>query len=253
MSGLRGPVATPVISVTAAPNGGYGSLLLVDDAYYQDVRLTCDATLGSGCDNAGLVFGYLDADNYWVKVYSNTDDTIDIYEINGGTWTQRSSRAYTITDDSPFTMAAEVRAGAADTYAGTVPSGQVGVWCSDSSDNDFDDFQVRDIVGPPLTRGVPHGGTDCAAIGRRRRLAPRQGFRWTAGTSAPPCDTASPRQGPASEVRTDDGDNNRTVLGCDVLPFNGAAAVYSPSQAVTRRRDVLPLRMLELTLGQNLR
>ena len=137
-----------MVAVTGAPNGGYGSILLVDDAYYQDVRLTCDATLGSGCDNAGLVFGYLDADNYWVKVYSNTDDTIYIYEINGGTWTQRSSTAYTITDDSQFTMAAEVRAGAADTYAGTVPSGQVGIWCSDSSDNDFDDFQVRDIAGP---------------------------------------------------------------------------------------------------------
>ncbi len=91
------------------------------------MRLTCDATLGSGCDNAGLVFGYLDASNYWVKVYSNTDDTIYIYEINGGTWTQRGSTAYTITDDSQFTMAAEVRAGAADTYAGTVPSGQVGI------------------------------------------------------------------------------------------------------------------------------
>ena len=45
-------------------------------------------------------------------------------------------------------MDAEVRAGTPDTYAGTVPSGQVGTWRSDSSDNDFDDFQVRDIAGP---------------------------------------------------------------------------------------------------------
>jgi hypothetical protein len=29
-----------------------------------------------------------------------------------------------------------------------VPAGQVGLWCSDNSDNDFDDFKVQDIAGP---------------------------------------------------------------------------------------------------------
>jgi hypothetical protein len=41
-----------------------------------------------------------------------------------------------------------VRAGLADSYAATVPAGQVGVWCGDSSDNSFDNFKVRDIAGP---------------------------------------------------------------------------------------------------------
>jgi hypothetical protein len=29
-----------------------------------------------------------------------------------------------------------------------MPAGQVGLWCGDNSDNDFDDFKVRDIAGP---------------------------------------------------------------------------------------------------------
>jgi hypothetical protein len=39
-------------------------------------------------------------------------------------------------------------AGTADTYSGTVPDGQVGIWCSDPSGNSFDDFACRDIAGP---------------------------------------------------------------------------------------------------------
>jgi hypothetical protein len=45
-------------------------------------------------------------------------------------------------------MKAEVRAGAADTYAGTVPAGQIGLWCASSSDNSFDNFKAQDIAGP---------------------------------------------------------------------------------------------------------
>ena len=44
-------------------------------------------------------------------------------------------------------MAAEVRAGAADSYAAAVPVGQVGLWCGDGSANSFDDFKVREMVG----------------------------------------------------------------------------------------------------------
>jgi len=50
-----------------------------------------------------------------------------------------------------------MRAGAADTYAGTVPAGQVGLWCGDSSDNSFDNFKCRDSAGPPAL------DTTCAA------------------------------------------------------------------------------------------
>jgi hypothetical protein len=32
--------------------------------------------------------------------------------------------------------------------AGTVVAGQVGLWSSDASDNNFDDFTVADAAGP---------------------------------------------------------------------------------------------------------
>jgi hypothetical protein len=47
-----------------------------------------------------------------------------------------------------FALAADVRAGAADSYAAAIPAGQVGVWCGDGTGNSFDDFKVRDIAGP---------------------------------------------------------------------------------------------------------
>ena len=40
------------------------------------------------------------------------------------------------------------RAGAADDYAGTVPSRQVGILSSEGTDNSFDDFKAMDIAGP---------------------------------------------------------------------------------------------------------
>jgi YD repeat-containing protein len=139
---------TGTVSVTGAPDGGTGSILLIAGPRYQDVRLTCSATLSSGCDNGGLVFGYVDSQNYWVKVYSKAQNKVFIYQVSAGTWTQKSSASYTIMAGFPFTMAAEVRAGAADSYAATVPAGQVGVWCGDGTANSFDDFKVRDIAGP---------------------------------------------------------------------------------------------------------
>ena len=55
----------------------------------------------------------------------------------------------TISAGSTYTIYAEVRGGMAETaYAATVPAGQVGVWCGDDSDNEFDNFTVRDIAGP---------------------------------------------------------------------------------------------------------
>jgi RHS repeat-associated protein len=36
----------------------------------------------------------------------------------------------------------------ADSYAATVPAGQVGVWCGDGTANGFDDFKAREIAGP---------------------------------------------------------------------------------------------------------
>jgi len=38
-------------------------------------------------------------------------------------------------------------------YTATIPAGQVGLWCSDNSDNDLDDYKVQDIAGPFETDG----------------------------------------------------------------------------------------------------
>ena len=154
---------------------------LIEGARNQDVRLSCWATLGNNCNNAGLVFGYVDGNNFWVKIYSKTQQKCLLYQVSSGTWTQKRSTSVTITKDAAFSMTAEVRAGAADESAATVPAGQVGIWCSNSSDNSFDDFKVRDLAGPFVADGLYF----CTTL-----------------------DSALHRQGRASEVRVDNPNNN---------------------------------------------
>ncbi|MCG3125607.1 MAG: hypothetical protein CHACPFDD_00432 [Phycisphaerae bacterium] len=71
-----------------------------------------------------------------------------LYQVSSGTWTQKSSGSFTITNGVAFGIEAEARSGAAHGCAATVPAGQVGLWCSHASANAFDNFKVRDLVGP---------------------------------------------------------------------------------------------------------
>lgn len=113
-------VCTPT-SHTSVPDGGTGSILLIDDVSYQDMWLSCEVTLGANCDNAGLVFGYVDRLNFWVKVYSKAQQAIKVYQVVNGAWTEHSPTETSIS--GTFTMTAEVRAGSADGYAATIPAG----------------------------------------------------------------------------------------------------------------------------------
>ena len=135
---------TGVVSVTGSPSGT-GSIILVDGPYYQDAYLTCTATLDADCDNAGIVFGYIDEENFWVKIYKRSAiQKIRVYQVSGGTWNLRSSTGASITSGTPFTMETHTYGYSTDLAV----AGQVGLWCSDNTDNEFDDFQVRDIAGP---------------------------------------------------------------------------------------------------------
>ena len=93
----------------------------------------------------------MDKDNFWVRLYDDPNNLVRVYQVSDGTWTQtldaaraaeaaqaatrpraspevpcqgqKNSASFTITTGSPFTTAAEVRAGAAHDYGGTVPDG----------------------------------------------------------------------------------------------------------------------------------
>ncbi len=93
----------------------------------------------------------MDKDNFWVRLFDDPNDLVRVYQVSDGTWTQtldaalrpkpeaalrpaprprrvpcqgqKNSASFTITTGSAFTMTAEVRAGAAHDYAGTVPGG----------------------------------------------------------------------------------------------------------------------------------
>ncbi len=72
----------------------------------------------------------------------------DESQLNEWVVSQWQTISERITSGTAITTYAVVRAGRAAGYTGTIPAGQVGLWCSDSSDNSFDDFSVRDYAGP---------------------------------------------------------------------------------------------------------
>ncbi|MFN0138239.1 MAG: hypothetical protein ACKVS9_19215, partial [Phycisphaerae bacterium] len=109
--------------------------------------LSAPRPLGCRADNAGLVFGYRDRLNFWVRVYSLATQTARVYEVSAGAWTQRDSTSFTITSGVAFTMDSDVRAGGTDGYAATIPAGQVGLWVSDASNNSFDNIKAHDLAG----------------------------------------------------------------------------------------------------------
>jgi hypothetical protein len=85
----------------------------------------------------------------WALIYSKAHQMKLLYEVCDGTWTQRSSADGSISNGTPFTMAIDyLGSGGVWGYTATIPAGQVGLWCSDSSDNDFDDFAAFDHAGP---------------------------------------------------------------------------------------------------------
>ncbi|MCG3129270.1 MAG: hypothetical protein CHACPFDD_04191 [Phycisphaerae bacterium] len=136
------------ITVSGSPDAGTGSILLIDGPRYQQVRVRATATLSAGADNCGVVFGYVDRQNFWLRLFSKAQQKVFVYQVSSGTWTQKNSANFTITAGTPFTIQAQVRSGLAHNYAGAVPAGQVGLWCSHGSANSFDDFTLRDLVGP---------------------------------------------------------------------------------------------------------
>ncbi|MBL8880219.1 MAG: hypothetical protein JNG88_13960, partial [Phycisphaerales bacterium] len=133
------------------PDVSQGSLILIDGPAYQDVYITATGNISSGCRNAGLVVGYVDRLNFWVVVYSKTQQKKQVYQVSNGTWTKKSDAAFTISASTDFSMAAEARAGVVEGYAATIPAGKVGIWSSDGGGLNtakFDDFKVRDMAGP---------------------------------------------------------------------------------------------------------
>jgi hypothetical protein len=141
---------TSVASITGSPDSGTGSIFLIDGEARNDFRINCTATLDTNCENAGIVYGYIDGGNFWVTICSKTSQTLRTYEVSAGTWTLKSSAAKSISNATPFTMQVRIGAGRAGNggLSAEVAAGQYGLWCSDGSDNGIDDVEIRDLAGP---------------------------------------------------------------------------------------------------------
>jgi hypothetical protein len=112
------------------------------------VFLTASGTISTSGPDIGLVFSYRDRLNFWCRKYSLSGQTVQLYEVSAGTWTQRATGAHAITAGVAFTMQSQVRAGVAAGFAATLPAGQVGLISFGNSNNSFDNFKVLDLAGP---------------------------------------------------------------------------------------------------------
>ncbi len=146
-----------VVAVTGAPDSGNGSVLLVDEGWFQDVRLSADIAVGS-TENAGLVFGYQDHQNFWVILARPAATTFYVYEVSAGTWTLRTLGGSVSGSGGTYSIALDIRAGAINgiVAAGTLllpaafgtAAGQVGVWAgAGSAAVKADNFVCRDMGG----------------------------------------------------------------------------------------------------------
>ncbi len=143
-SASSGKLSCSSVATGLGPPVGTGSIFLISDTHYKNVVLKCTATLDNGCDEVGLVFGYIDDQNFWVKIYRESANYAYTYQVTSGSWISRDIDGVTITDGVPIDM--EASAYGAGSY--TAGPGRVGVWVSDGTDNEFDDFQVIDVAGP---------------------------------------------------------------------------------------------------------
>ena len=105
-SASSGKLSCSSVAGGLGPPVGTGSIFLISDTHYKNVALKCTATLDSGCDEVGLVFGYIDDQNFWVKIYRESANYAYTYQVTSGSWISRGSNGVTITDGTPIDMEA---------------------------------------------------------------------------------------------------------------------------------------------------
>jgi hypothetical protein len=108
-----GAVCLPVLAQVARPG---------DQKLF--VGPTATATLDTNCDNAGIVFGYLDHQNFWALVWSKAQGKQLLYEVSEGTWTLRKQGSVSISNGVAFTMSTWIGSGGTWGYDATMPAGQ---------------------------------------------------------------------------------------------------------------------------------
>ncbi|HSV29144.1 MAG TPA: RHS repeat domain-containing protein, partial [Candidatus Omnitrophota bacterium] len=160
-----------------------------------DIAVTAKVVLPERGTRAGIVFGYQDADNYWVCLLhwpSSGWPTVGIYQVEAGTWTARHGphgRPVTITANTPVTFCLRVQGQGVSAFVvgQTVPRGptqyaatgvlpgRVGVLAG-QADIEFDDVRVQraDWSAPASPTWAVYRGT-FALDGDEATLAPTVG------------------------------------------------------------------------------
>jgi hypothetical protein len=108
--------------------------------------------LSAAAGNGGLVFGYVDKDNYWLLLANKDADDYELWQVSSGTFTERRNGGRV--GAGTHSLSVEVRSGSIEqlpgnmsAYNATVPAGKVGLWAgSGTASAKFDDFKLLDMA-----------------------------------------------------------------------------------------------------------
>ncbi len=139
--------------------------------------LSCSATLNANCHDVGLVFGYVDRLNFWLRLYSKPQQKVFIYQVSNGTW--------------PFTRRTPAMRGVSRPETGAAPrascqgldlAGQRGL--HDQQRHGRDDLRRgAGRLGGPVRRPGPGRALDTPALAKRAGPAERAAGVARAGVS----------------------------------------------------------------------
>ena len=145
-----------VLAQTFENNGSNFNITVYDGASLKDVELSVDikANTGNEDQGGGLIWRYLDHDNYYVVRFNPLEDNYRFYKVHNGHRIQLASAQVTSPEGSWFSVKVEMKGNKVTCWLNgkkylektdetfTKP-GKVGCWTKADAVSDFDNFSFK--------------------------------------------------------------------------------------------------------------
>ncbi len=146
-----------VLAQIAENSGSYFNVAVFDDASLKDVEMSIDIRAISGREDqgGGLVWRYIDNDNYYIVRFNPLEDNYRFYKVEKGRRIQLASAAHiNLPEGKWFIVKVEMKGNKVTCYLNgkkylektdntfTKP-GKVGFWTKADAVSDFDNFRFK--------------------------------------------------------------------------------------------------------------
>jgi len=145
-----------VLAQTFKNRGSNFNVAVYNGATLKDVDLSVDirAISGNEDEGGGLVWRYIDNNNYYVVRFNPLEDNYRLYKVENGRRIQLASARATVPKGSWFTVKVEMKGNQVNCYLNGkrllektddtfTKAGKVGFWTKADAVSDFDNFSVK--------------------------------------------------------------------------------------------------------------